>query len=206
MHVFGPTPPMIWDWLTRKIPIVPGALMVPALRRNGAIANTVLRFWPHYACEGVAAQDDNGLFGLYAAETETHMFYFLTDVWGTGRARGFTLNQHMARLYVDTLAGNYNYRLYVRPAVLNSVGVINDLGAEQLLWTYTRVQAAGAGWTNEQVFQNRSYLLWDVPFNGVLAWKMRLTAWTNSGGNVGHGFAQLNDPQRWLCHQRVLMD
>jgi len=206
MAVFGPTPPQIWDWLQRKVPLTLHGFLT--LSGDGLLEISNAFLLKHIVSSDEAViQVINSPTSNVNVETERLNITMWSGIWGKGRLLGYRFAQGIMREWIDTIAGTYRYKSYVRPCYLTNAGAIVDLEAEQNVGDHSHPQVGVAQWQEDSlnVAIRRTGL--NLAFDGLLGLRFRTTSWVVAGlGVTGHGIGGINHIQNWLATFNWQMD
>ena len=134
-----------------------------------------------------ALVDQDPAPGTQTAETTRLTLVFVTPFLGPVTIRRFRYFVPFLRIYVDTVAATYNYRLYFQLASVSFAGTVTLLGTEALVASHSRTQAITAGWTNAVVNAAFDSGPVNITVPDFLAFRLRATSWASAAGSNSHG-------------------
>jgi hypothetical protein len=114
---------------------------------------------------------------------ETTRFERYITLFGTALKRDVELYLWLTgtgHIYVDTVTATYNYRLYIILYETENFFDFKELVSQKQILSYSRSQAASAGWVDEGEISYMGYHGFTLDARNFLVLYVRGTSWTTS--------------------------
>lgn len=178
--------------------------------RLGHFLGAIYNFWGDTRFEPSNAHLIGDYASGYGTETaETERMNWVCKSWLVGPLvlKAYRMFTSSFYEYVDTVATNYHYCLYIRPVMIEqATGAVKDLDVERLMKHRVRGAVTTAGWVRDDVVGalvdvRRLNIM--IPEGWLLGFRLRTTSWADVPANNGHGFAQHGSISFWWTYVDV---